>query len=264
MLNNNKNSCCGFTEQMVSYFYDETNQAHKAVFEAHLTNCPDCTDELAGFGFVRSSLIEWRDEEFFKLEAPVFEIPTLKTASQLVESDSGSWFSDFRRMFSFNPMMATAVLAALIVCVGLVFIAINSSNNSEVAEVDNKNSEKIVVSPTVDKVKEQPMETIAESDSDNSLPGKFPKSTDTESKNSQPLPIREKRLASGDSAVRISGNAKNNSEKSVTNRNVKETNKENKKSTAVQKQQVPNLTTLDEDEDKSVRLADLFEEIGSK
>ncbi len=45
---------------------------------------------------------------------------------------------------------------------------------------------------------------------------------------------------------------------------MKETNKENKKTTAVQKQQVPNLTTLDDDEDKSVRLADLFEEIGTK
>ena len=264
MLNNQKKSSCGFTEQIISYFYDETNQAEKVVFEAHLTNCRECIDELAGFGFVRSSIIEWRDEEFSKLDAPVFEIPAIKTVSQTVESDSRSWFSDFRNTFSFNPMTATAILAVLIVCAGLVFIAINFSNNSEVAEIDNKNSEKIVVSPTVDKVKEQPMETIAESDSDNSLPGKFPKSTDTESKNSQPLPIREKRLASGDSAVRISGNAKNNSEKSVTNRNVKETNKENKKSTAVQKQQVPNLTTLDDDEDKSVRLADLFEEIGAK
>jgi len=264
LTNNHKRASCGYTEQMVSYFYDETNQAHKAVFEAHLTNCPDCTDELAGFGFVRSSLIEWRDEEFFKLEAPVFEIPTLKTASQLVESDSGSWFSDFRRMFSFNPMMATAVLAALIVCVGLVFIAINSSNNSEVAEVDNKNSEKIVASPTVAKINEQPGEKIAQGNSDKSLPGKPPKSTGTESKDLQPSPIREKRVVPGDSVVRISDNTKNKFEKPETVRSVKDSNTENKKATAVQKQQVPNLTTLDEDEDKSVRLADLFEEIGSK
>jgi hypothetical protein len=34
---------------------------------------------------------------------------------------------------------------------------------------------------------------------------------------------------------------------------------------AVQKRQLPNLTNLEDDEeDKSVRLADLFEEIGSK
>jgi len=45
---------------------------------------------------------------------------------------------------------------------------------------------------------------------------------------------------------------------------VKETNKENKKATAAKKQQVPNLTTQDDDQDKSVRLADLFEEIGGK
>ena len=265
MLNNNhKNSSCGYTEQMVSYFYDEINQAKKAVFEAHLTNCPDCTDELVGFRFVRSSLMEWRDEEFFKLEAPVFEIPTIRTVSQSVESDSRSWFSDFRKMFSFNPMTATAVLAALIVCVGLVFIAFNSSNNSEVAEVESKNSEKIAASPTVDKRNEQPKETIAQDNSDESLPGKSPKSTGAESKDSQSLPIREKRFAPGDSVVKISDNTKNNSEKPETVRNVKETNKENKKPTAVQKQRVPNLTNFDDDEDESVRLADLFEEIGTK
>lgn len=264
LTNNYKNTSCGFTEQMVSYFYDEANQTEKSVFEAHLTNCPACTNELAGFGFVRSSLIEWRDEEFFKLDAPIFEFPTIKTISQPVESNSHSWFSDFRKMFSFNPIMATAGLAALIVCVGLVFIAVNSSNNSEVAEIDNKNSEKIVASPTVDKINEQPKETIAEGNSVESLPGEFPKSTGTESKDLPPSPIRVKRLVPSDSVVRVSDNTKNNSEKSETIRNVKETNKENKKTTAVQKQRVPNLTTLDDEEDKSVRLADLFEEIDAK
>jgi len=264
MLNNNKNSCCGFTEQMVSYFYDETNQAEKADFEAHLTNCSDCTDEFAGFSFVRSSLIEWRDEEFFKLETLVFEIPMIKTISQTVESDSRSWFSDFRKMFSFNPMMATAVLAALIVCVGLVFIVINYLNNSEIAEVDNKSSEKIVASPTIDKTNGLTKGTIAEGNSHESLSGKLPKSAGTESKDLQLLPIREKRLVLSDSVVKASDDTKNNSEKPETVRNIKETNKEIKKTTAVQKQQVPNLTTIDDDEDKSVRLADLFEEIDSK
>jgi len=264
LSNNHKRASCGYTEQMVSYFYDETNQAEKPIFEAHLTNCPACADELAGFGFVRSSLIEWRDEEFFKLDAPVFEIPTLKTISQTVESDSRPWFSDFRKMFSFNPMTATAVLAALIVCVGLVFIAVNSSNNSEVAEVDNKNNEKIAASPIVDKINEESEKTIAQDKSDESLPNKSPNSTDTDSKELQPLPIREKRLVPSNLVVKASDKIKNNSEKAETVRNVKDSNTENKKATAVQKQQVPNLTTLDEDEDKSVRLADLFEEIGSK
>jgi len=269
MLNNNhKRASCGFTEQMVSYFYNETSQAEKAVFETHLTNCPHCTDELASFGFVRSSLIEWRDEEFFKLEAPVFEISTIKTVNQSVESDLRSWFLNLRKMFSFNPMTATAVLAALIVCIGLVFIAVSSSSNSELAEVDNKtnekNNEKIVFSSNVNKINEESDETIAQDISNKSLPGISPKSTNTETKDLQPLPIREKRLASKDSVVRVSDNTKNDSEKSETVPNLKETNKENKKSTAVQKQRVPNLTSLDDDEDKSVRLADLFEEIGSK
>lgn len=265
LKNNHKNSFCGFTEQMVSYFYDEATEAEKVDFEAHLTNCSDCTDEFAGFSFVRSSLIEWRDEEFFKLETLVFEIPMIKTISQTVESDSRSWFSDFRKMFSFNPMMATAVLAALIVCVGLVFIVINYLNNSEIAEVDNKSSEKIVASPTIDKTNGLTKGTIAEGNSHESLSGKLPKSAGTESKDLQLLPIREKRLVLSDSVVKVSDATKNNSEKPETVRNVKETNKEIKKTTAaVQKQQVPNLTTIDDDEDKSVRLADLFEEIDSK
>ena len=264
LKNNHKNLSCGFSEQMVSYFYDEINQAEKAVFETHLTNCSHCTDELAGFELVSSTLVEWRDEEFFKLDAPVFEIPVIKTVSQSVESDSRSWFSNLWRIVSLNPMTATAVLAALIVCVGLVFIAINFTNNSEIAEVDNRNSERIVVSPTVAKIDEQPIETLTKRYSEESLPGKSPKSTGAKSKDSQPLPIREKRFAPNDSVDRVSDKTKDNFEKPETNRNLKETNRNNKKSTAVQKQPVPNLTTLDDDEDKSVRLADLFEEIGSK
>jgi len=264
MLNNtSKNSSCDYTEQLISYFYDETNQAEKAAFDAHLTNCLDCTDELAGFGFVRSSIIEWRDEEFSNLNAPVFEIPAIKAANQTIKSDSRSWLSDFRRLFSFNPMAAAAVFTALTVCAGLVFLAVKSSNNWEVAGIDNKNSEKIAASPTVGKINEEPKETIAESDSDNSSPGKSPKSTGAAPKNSQPLTAREKRLAAGDSVVRASSSAKDNTEKLENNRNMKETNRENKKRTA-QKQTVPSLTTLDDEEDKTVRLADLFDEIDAK
>ena len=266
MLNKTqKNSPCDFTEQTVSHFYDEATAAEKADFEAHLTNCSDCTDEFAGFGFVRSSLMEWRDEEFFKLETPVFKIPTTKTLSQTVESDSRSWFSDFRKMFSFNPMTATAVLAILIVCAGLVFFAVNSSKNSEMAELDTKNSEKIVASPTVVNVNEEPKEEmIAQDNSEKSLPGKSSKIADIEPRDLQSLPIREKQLVPSNSVVRVSDKMKNNSEKSETIPNLKAANKENKKSTTMQKRQIPNLMILDDDEDKSVRLADLFEQVGTK
>ena len=64
MLNNNHNPSCAFAEQIVSYLYNETNAKEKAAFDAHLNNCSTCADELAGFGFVRSSIVEWKNAEF--------------------------------------------------------------------------------------------------------------------------------------------------------------------------------------------------------
>ena len=130
-------------------------------------------------------------------------------------------------------------------------------------EVSNKNGENIIASPVASKTNEQPEEKIAQIDLEKPSANK---SSISEAKNSQPLPIREKRLVvASDPVVKVPDNMqKTNSEKSPIVRNVKETNKENKKTTAAQKQQVPNLTTLDEEEDESLRLADLFDEIDAR
>ena len=112
MLNNNHNSC-QFAEQTVSYLYGEAAASEKAEYELHLKTCPTCADELAGFGFIRSSVLDWRNEDFAKLQTPAFDIPATKSKNVFSPasnpSESRSWFGGLGKIFNFNP--ATAAFA---------------------------------------------------------------------------------------------------------------------------------------------------------
>ncbi|MET0751899.1 MAG: zf-HC2 domain-containing protein, partial [Pyrinomonadaceae bacterium] len=108
MLNNNgHNSSCAFAEEIVSYLYDEASVKEKTAFVAHLENCSDCNDELTAFGFVRSSIQEWRNEEIFALQMPALEIPHLQPAkvaeNSPVSENSGTWLDRIRTFLTLSP-----------------------------------------------------------------------------------------------------------------------------------------------------------------
>ena len=84
--NHYKNSSCAFAEQIVAYLYDEANPQEKTDFEAHLTNCENCADELSAFGLVRSSVQQWRTAEFLPMQIPAIEIPFEKHRAIVVNS----------------------------------------------------------------------------------------------------------------------------------------------------------------------------------
>lgn len=244
MFDNNHHNCA-FAEQLVSYLYNETNAKEKAAFDGHLNNCSTCAEEFAGFGFVRSSLEEWKNAEFSNLETPSIKIP-YPTA---VSTEKQSRFAQLRKLFALSPAWRAA-LAALAVVVGLTFLIFNFSNSNEVAEDNNKPIES-AVSPIVEKqieppIKETPDETATQNP------------TEKQSKPSAIAP--ENRI------VKASNNLtkKNNLKQNLTNAaNVPKT-KSDKNAFAVQKQNVPKLNNLEEEEDTSLRLADLFAEVGVK
>ena len=249
--NNNHNSSCAFAEQIVSYIYDEASAKEKTEFESHLPNCLNCADEIAGFGFVRSSINEWRKDEFFTLESPALEIPALRPANlaqtTVVSNEKDSWIDELRKLFSFSPAWAVG-FGALIISIGLVWMFFGSSQN----DLADKSSEIPSVAPVIEnKTVSNPKEEITQN-------------SQVEKVAETPKAVENKHTAQKNQVVKASNNTPKL--KSVTPKKNETVagNKPNKKSNNVQKQEVPTLSNLKEEEDKSLRLAELFDEIDTK
>lgn len=275
MSNNQLNSECGFAEDLVSYLYGEIDSASKTKFEKHLDKCSTCDDELAAFGYVRSSILDWREDEFAKLETPEIKVLAFEDLRTVVTSNnstvSRSWFDGLRQIFSLSPAWtATAAFAALAVFFGLGIVFYNFSNSSDLAEKTNeqnsiKNNDSIEkpVKLVISEIKDSENEELKEDQPEPSLARKeIPEINLKEVNKDKNLQektivkfaektpkvkkqIKEKKPSETTIAVRDSDNSTNNKETTVY-------------------QNAPKLSNLaEEDDDDSLRLADLFDEVGS-
>lgn len=252
--NNNHNSSCMFQDVIVSYLYGETSAKGKFEFEAHLKDCLMCADELAGFGFVRSSLTEWRNDEVFALEMPRLENPAINTSASIVSTVSGSWLERLREVFAWFPALkpASIAFAVLIVFAVLAIFFFNSSNNNEIASNKDKNPAKDSTE-SVNKVKQEVSQIPRENPERGNVSEKRSETTgtvaskDSPGKTSTDTP-KQKNIAPKTNEA-VAENVKNNKEEKKSN---------------VPKREVPKLAPYDEEEDNSLRLADLFEEIDTK
>lgn len=263
MLNNNShNSSCAFAEEIVSYLYDEASVKEKTAFVAHLENCSNCSDELAAFGFVRSSIQEWRNEEIFALEMPALDISHLQPAKiaeiSAVSDNSGSWLDQIRTFLTISPKLAfgSAAFAVLAICAGLGLFFFNSSNESDIASNSNRNSKNAAAPNVIETIEPTSSNPVIEPQKSESLPEnkleqaqfKSPRiSTEKTSDNSKTLP-KNKTLNKKPNGT-MAGNFTEN--------------KRNKTNTT-QTQEAPKLSNLNEEEDNSLRLTDLFAEIGTE
>ncbi len=247
MNNNHKNSGCGKGSELVSYIYGEASAAENKVFEIHLETCSICADELETFSGVHFSINDWKLKDFANLQTPVIALPyPTAPVKQEVSGVDGSWLLGLRRLFSPKLSLAAASMAVLAICVGIVLYVSNSREADYIVE-KNKNT-KIQVSPTVEKSTE-----VSNSNSkQNNLP-------DPESK---PLDKPQPQLA-------VETDAKNNRTRKTTNTqrrtekvettNLPQTNdaKRNDK----KKNEIPPKIFDEEEEDDTLRLAEMLEEI---
>lgn len=253
MLNNKNHSSCTFAGQIVSYIYDEATAAERKEFETHLPNCISCADEIAGFGLVRSSINEWRKDEFFTLESPALKIPALlsQNPAQTVSSEKISWFENARKIFTISPAWV-AGFAVLIICIGLVWMFFGSSKDGLVADaevapvapivesnnVSNPTEEKVSVEPQDEQITENPKQDKVIETKVNPQTKQVVKAANTTPKLKPVTPKTNNTMAEN------------------------KPNNRNNKSNYVQKQTTPTLSDMSEEEDKSLRLSELFEEIG--
>ena len=253
--NYEQNLPCTFAEQLAAYLYDEISDTEKGVFETHLQSCRICTNELTDFGALHSSIVEWRDNDFAVLQTPVFVLPALR---EIVE-EKRSWFESLREFFTISPARATfASLAALILLAGLLWFASGSFNHEELADLSNtekeivkeqsQSGENVAPVPTPPSRKNTAQVRSVESiDKDVSAPD----SPSDTGKN-----LSGKSVVAPDKVTAIpviqKNSTKQTSPKKVANPKIK----------TPAKSDVPAMDDDDDDNDDSLRLTDLFDEIG--
>lgn len=270
---NHQNQNCTFAEEIVSYLYDEIPANRKAVFEKHLAGCDACAVEIAEFSGIRFSIGEWRKAEFERLPTPLIEIPRpteTVAATAGKSSDVRSWLETLRRSFSFGWTPAAAALAVLVLGAGLMYFNFNLSAGSEYAGLENKNAAAPVklpetAPPTLETPGEQtivkrqmptrsndsaetataaPKESRAETAKVESAPAEIPAKI---VKASAPKPVDSRPVTEPVSPK--NGKAPINRRQNVN---------------PVRNQPAPTLNAFEEDEDESLRLADLFAEIETR
>ena len=258
--NNHKNSNCAFAEPLISYLYGESGAAEKIEFETHLETCAGCVNQLTEFAFARSAVREWRGLEFDQLATPIFEIPAASVQLPPLAQNARSRFSDWRRIFTFKPALGTAVCALLIGLFGAAIFIFNAPGENEIAgSTGNQNTLKTVV-PANEKITEQPKQ-IAANNYENSAAPPAPLPTKT---------VDKKFAAPKAATLKVAANApvrklpETASTRVVQNTNGKNAVQTDQKAPVAEKIKNSRLTGAEDEEDNSVRLADLFDEIGTK
>jgi len=258
MNSNNHNSSCNFSELLVSYLYDEIGEQEKSRFESHASNCRVCADEISAFGGVRSSVIDWREKEFAMLPTPVIELPfePEKTGFKAKATvASRSWLGGWREMFSLSPAWAGAATAcaALAICAGLFYVAFSSQQNgTSVAEANKNISTSGVPVPTVDDKSTTDAGTGSQQTDETPKPEFV---GDKKQNPPKPTFVAEKTVAGDKTSVKPLKT--NVAPKPV----VKEKTPTNNKKAS--RQSDLEFTTREE-EDKSLRLTDLFDEVSMR
>lgn len=246
---NGHNPSCGYAGDIVSYLYDEIESGERLKFESHLAGCQSCGTELAAFSNVRSSVIDWRTEEFGWLPTPQIVIPyeTVEERPVVITARRGTILTDLKRLFSFAPWPpAFAAFGALAVLAGLAFFAVIYVNNEGMDVADNR---KATVSPTVEPEKNE----IVRANS-NTSPGP---------EQAASVPPKIVAPENGPQKISVVTTAPKDKNAPVF-KDLKAPNKPGEKNTPPEKQKAPSLNNYTDDEDTTLRLADLFEEIDTR
>ncbi|MEP6787523.1 MAG: zf-HC2 domain-containing protein [Acidobacteriota bacterium] len=241
MNSEGNNTNCPLADGIVSYMYDEIHGAERLQFETHLAGCTECTDDFATVSNARFSMFEWRKEEFAHLPTPEIVIPYLIKPAVTEEVGQVSALTGLRAWLSLVNF-PVAIAAALVVTVGLGFAAMRYLGSGEAQLVANisvpavKEADNIPATATVINSK-----TVL--DKRNAVGA-----VKTAENSPADRVIRP---------VRAVATRRNKLERQVTADNAAPV-----EDPASKLRRTPGLSKFDEDDDKSLRLADLFDEDG--
>lgn len=234
-----ENLSCEFSEAIVPYLYGESTEAERDRFETHMADCSPCTDEFAELSFSRYSVFEWQKEEFAPMATPQIVIPY-----GIKQAESAGLMAGLRELFGFNWASAVGAAAALAIIAGLGFVAVNffGSSQPQIAAIDETNSNIQVAKPQSPKV-------IPDVESKVEVVAKAPKVESERSIHPVKASTNIRRPKQTTTASSSSPRLINNDAVNIPRR---------------QEVRSPSLTADADDDDKSLRLTDLFETVDTR
>ena len=124
---------CEFSVDVVPYMYGEASKRVSSAFEDHLLDCELCTEELAAVSFARYEVYDWKKVEFDPLPTPRI-LPFADTAQVPV---AASWLDGLRAVLGGGWLVPSSALAAVAIAVvfGISSLAERDSTDLYVAGV---------------------------------------------------------------------------------------------------------------------------------
>lgn len=240
--NNNGNSGCFSHEDLVSYLYGEILEADRARLDLHLAECRNCTEGFAALSESRFSVYEWKRDEFEALATPEIVGPWKDKKNSTVVTVS--WIERIKQLITANPSVAfaAAALIMLAVVVWLGFLNFRGvADQDQASQPKNLNEQNpVVTSP--DKVVPSPEVAVVEPKQKSEITTRKQKTESTGH------PFRTE-VATVANHVRTTQHNQRLADGGI-------------KKTQIARR-IPNLSGIEEDEDTTIRLADLFAEVGS-
>jgi hypothetical protein len=223
MKDQDANNLCTHGGDILAYLYNEMPSADRETFELHLADCGTCIDDFAELSQSRYPVFEWKQLEFDPLPTPRVVIP--------FESPSVSWFDKLRASLAFRPAYAFGTLAAVALFASIAaMILLRGSSDAEVANVAPVAAPGLP-SPLVEiEEPEIPSRVLVEEPQKSPSRRDFPKVVKASVTDAKPATRSANRLKTTQQARR--------------------------------QEPLPALNSIDEDEDDSLRLADIFDEVG--
>lgn len=219
------NEICTQGGDMLAYLYNEMTEAQRDTFEVHLEDCMTCIDGFAELSQSRYSVYEWKKLDFDPLETPQIIIP--------YEEARVSFFDQVRAAFGrFGWAAAVPAFGALLIAT-IVGVAWLSADGDEGYVADNIPAPSGTPLPSV----KPPVP----------LPSQAPITAAAMPPSSQPKKQVEEKI------VPVKASDRKPAQRTPAP-------KPGKTAPSVRRN-VPTLADHDDDEDDTLRLSDLFDEI---
>ena len=140
-------SGCRFSADIVPYMYGELSGAESFAFESHLLECGSCTDEFAVVSNARYEVYDWKKLEFDPLPTPRFSIPY---ADDVVATGVVEWFGKLRAAFGQSWLIPTASFAgfAIVAVLGATFLLSGDGKPVDIARTNSNTPPATVAIPT--------------------------------------------------------------------------------------------------------------------
>ncbi len=228
---------CGFAADVLSYLYGELPANETATVESHLRECVGCAAEAESFAALRSSIADWK-HEFDLMPTPPIRVDERQSVAPAVPSTS--IFDAIRAFLAGFPTLAATSAAALLIAGFGAFYLLTLDRDNDVAETSQNRPKASPTTKSTPAAKSEPVDTTA-------AVTNVPAKTTEAPADVKPVKTAERQPRSTPDKTPRTNNRKTNVNPPKDDR-----------------AQAPTLIDENGDEDDTLRLADLFDEIGSE